>query len=638
MKPMKLSLMVIFVLAVCAPASTSSAYVLASGAFGSPDPTTGSMVMGWFDIGKNGTENVLPIIVNMSTQDLGTAPANPYRVHIIIWDVNSNHVWDKNIQLSPWDVWTDASIRDIIENTIGDGMASAQRAQITEKVTIEGVEVERYRGYWTATVVLSPVGSSKPFELNYPHAYLNVLGGWVYVVDLPLGVTDGYAMVSVESSILAANTMETAFMLSFSADFWNRPWWWIGTTYGIGDLTGNTIGAYFSALWDCAQDEVFFAPSPFQDTIFVEVGNVYERFDATACLNASLLSTGKAVTSDDTWLARNPSCDQLPYDGGEAFIDEDRGGMMLFGRFFRNPTGGAISNFNNRLVLWMDTNSTGRSVILVVCDEEEGCHSFPLIVPDELNIHRLDEVVGDVLAGFVYFHTRQIENPGAKQRMISYWRSVADSGVAPADSDLYNCVVNGILNFLPVNVNCNDAGGQNSVPFGNALQILGWTTNEGVGTAAETWGAIFPMVRKCILGDPTTLEVLDSVYDADIDQLFYFLRHIPDVIVISDRNMKENFGNVESGDVLARVADLPISTWNYKQDSTGYRHMGPMAQDFHAAFGLGDDRTIHAVDAGGVAFAAIQELNRKLDAQTARIEELEKTNRELQEKLELLKK
>ena len=79
--------------------------------------------------------------------------------------------------------------------------------------------------------------------------------------------------------------------------------------------------------------------------------------------------------------------------------------MMLFGRFFRNPSGGAISNFNNRLVLWMDTNSTGRSVVLVVCDEEEGCHSFPLLVPDELNIHRLDEVVADVLGGFVYFHT-----------------------------------------------------------------------------------------------------------------------------------------------------------------------------------------------------------------------------------------
>jgi len=499
MRKTKLTLMAIAVMVACMMGTMSWAqFDDASGAFGSPDPTTGSMVMGWFDIAKNGTGNVLPVIVNMSTMDLGSAAGNTYRVHLIIWDVNSNHVWDKNLKLSPWDVWADASIRDIIENTIGDGMASAQRAQITEKVTIDGVEVERYRGYWTATTVLIPVGSAKPYELNYPHLYANVLGGWVYVVDLLDGRTDGYAMVSVESAELWAGSMEMAFMLSFSADFWNRPWWWIDYTYNFG-VTGNTTGPYASWLWNCSLDEIFFSPD------FEWAGNVYERFDATACLNASLLTTGKVVTSDDTWLARNPSCDQLPYDGGEGFIDEDRGGMMLFGRFFRNPAGG-ISNFNNRLVLWMDTNSKDRSVVLVVCDEDEGCHSFPLLVPDELNIHRLDEVVADVLAGFVYFHTRQIENPGAKQRMISYWRSVVGT-----DSALYNCVANTITTFLPINVSCTADGSQNTIPFGNALQILGWTTNEGLGTASESWGAIFPLIRKCILGDPTSLEVVDAV-------------------------------------------------------------------------------------------------------------------------------
>ena len=523
----KVTFIAIAILAACLMGSTVWAGVnhlvdyqrigLASGAFGSPDPVTGSMVMGWFDIDANGTDNVLPVIVNMSTTDLGAAPGNPYRVHLIIWDVNSNHVWDKNLQLSPWDVWADASIRDIIENTIGDGMASAQRSAITETVTIDGVEVERYRGYWTATTVAVPVGTSKPYQLNYPHAYLNVLGGWVYVVDLLDGRTDGYTMVSVEAAKLWAHgwntTVETAgplvnavisqtaFMLSFSADFWNRPWWWV---WGLAEYG-------FSALWDCSQDEPFTIPEEYQ-TYDIPYGLVYERFDASACLNASLLTTGKAFTSDDTWLARNPSCDQLPYDGGEAFIDEDRGGMMLFGRFFRNPSGGTIASFNNRLVLWMDTNSTGRAVVLVVCDEEEGCHSFPLLVPDQLNIHRLDEVVADVLAGFVYFHSRQIENPGAKQRMIAYWRSIVDDPTNPGpDTLFYPCDGYGIIPLDgPVNVNCNDEGLQNTVPFGNALQILGWTTNEGLGTAAESWGAIFPLIRKCILGDPVDLEVLDA--------------------------------------------------------------------------------------------------------------------------------
>jgi len=470
-----------------------------AGAFGDPDPTTGAMVMGWFDIAKDGTGNVLPVIVNMSTMNLGGG-SSPYRVHLIIWDVNSNHVWDKNLILTPWDVWADASIRDIIENTIGDGFASAQRSAITETVMIDGVEVERYRGYWTATVVTTAVGTSKPYQLNYPHAYANVLGGWVYVVDLLDGRTDGYAMVSVEAAELWAGSIEMAFMYSFSADFWNRPWWWVNAAYTPGDPTITPVGPYYSVLWQCSLDE------PFQTgDLDYPFGKVYERFDATSCLNVSLLTTGKAVTSDDTWLARNPSCDELPYDGGEAFSDEDRGGMMLFGRFFRNPSGGAISAFNNRLVIWMDTNSTGREVVLVVCDEDEGCHSFPLLVPDELNITRLDEVVADVLGGFIYFHTRQIEAPGAKQRMLAYWRSVTGT-----DAALYSCTGNTIASFMPGNVSCTAEGAENTVPFGNALQILGWTTNEGLGTAAESWGAIFPLIRKCILGSPATLEVLDN--------------------------------------------------------------------------------------------------------------------------------
>ncbi|MCZ7640496.1 MAG: tail fiber domain-containing protein [Verrucomicrobia bacterium] len=95
----------------------------------------------------------------------------------------------------------------------------------------------------------------------------------------------------------------------------------------------------------------------------------------------------------------------------------------------------------------------------------------------------------------------------------------------------------------------------------------------------------------------------------------------------SDRNLKENFEPVNPREVLDKVAALPISTWNYREDP-GARHLGPVAQDFHAAFGVGsDDRHIATVDAEGVALAAIQGLNRKLEeqvqAQAMRIRQLE---------------
>jgi trimeric autotransporter adhesin len=81
----------------------------------------------------------------------------------------------------------------------------------------------------------------------------------------------------------------------------------------------------------------------------------------------------------------------------------------------------------------------------------------------------------------------------------------------------------------------------------------------------------------------------------------------------SDRNVKENFQPINSRGVLEKVAQLPLTQWNYKTDP-GTPHLGPVAQDFRAAFGLGtDDRSICMIDEGGVALAAIQGLNQKLE-------------------------
>ncbi|MCB9913329.1 MAG: tail fiber domain-containing protein [Planctomycetes bacterium] len=86
----------------------------------------------------------------------------------------------------------------------------------------------------------------------------------------------------------------------------------------------------------------------------------------------------------------------------------------------------------------------------------------------------------------------------------------------------------------------------------------------------------------------------------------------------SDRNDKENFQPVDPEQVLAKVTALPLSEWNYRADA-GTRHIGPMAQDFYAAFGIGpDDRHIATVDADGVALAAIQGLNQKLTEELKR--------------------
>jgi trimeric autotransporter adhesin len=96
------------------------------------------------------------------------------------------------------------------------------------------------------------------------------------------------------------------------------------------------------------------------------------------------------------------------------------------------------------------------------------------------------------------------------------------------------------------------------------------------------------------------------------------------VLLTSDRNAKENFVPLDAQAVLARVAALPMSQWNYKSDAARLRHIGPMAQDFHEAFGLNgsDDKHISLVDESGVALAAIQGLNQKLNEKDAEIQAL----------------
>jgi hypothetical protein len=91
---------------------------------------------------------------------------------------------------------------------------------------------------------------------------------------------------------------------------------------------------------------------------------------------------------------------------------------------------------------------------------------------------------------------------------------------------------------------------------------------------------------------------------------------------LSDRNAKAAIVPLDGDAVLAKLDALPISRWSYKTER-GVRHVGPMAQDFYTAFGVGeDDRHITSIDEDGVALAAIKALhtdNRVLLAQNGRL-------------------
>lgn len=106
-----------------------------------------------------------------------------------------------------------------------------------------------------------------------------------------------------------------------------------------------------------------------------------------------------------------------------------------------------------------------------------------------------------------------------------------------------------------------------------------------------------------------------------------------DWVNASDANAKENFQKVNGVELLDQIADLEISKWNYRGDE-GSLHIGPTAQDFQKAFGVGSDgKSISTIDPSGIALAAIKELYAQLKKKDQEVEglrqELAKLRREL---------
>jgi hypothetical protein len=99
-----------------------------------------------------------------------------------------------------------------------------------------------------------------------------------------------------------------------------------------------------------------------------------------------------------------------------------------------------------------------------------------------------------------------------------------------------------------------------------------------------------------------------------------------------DRATKERFAPVDTQAVLEKISRMPLSEWSY----IGFdqRHIGPMAQDFHTQFPFNnDDKTLNDADLHGVALAAIQGLNQKVEVGSQRSEDgIQKLKQKLEQK------
>ncbi len=199
------------------------------------------------------------------------------------------------------------------------------------------------------------------------------------------------------------------------------------------------------------------------------------------------------------------------------------------------------------------------------------------------------------------------------ERMALFWNNVGNVGIGTVSPDRPLAVqANGSSELMSLKDNTGanrwhlnlQSGGLNFAQsaVADGRLFLGTNGNVGIGTLIPS----------------TKLEVIGTVTATAFNPP-------------SDRNLKENFAPVSPREVLAKVAVMPISRWNFIGDAAT-PHVGPMAQDFHAAFGLGtDDKHIATVDADGVALAAIQGLNEKVEVGSQRSED---RSRKLEDRLQ----
>jgi hypothetical protein len=201
--------------------------------------------------------------------------------------------------------------------------------------------------------------------------------------------------------------------------------------------------------------------------------------------------------------------------------------------------------------------------------------------------------------------------------------SVVGGGNSNYATNLYSTVTGG-FNNQATGVDSTVLGGEGNIASGS-LSMAGGYRARANGHGCFVWGD-FSTASTISCNDHNRFVVrsLGGVFffTGGLTQETYTGVVLPPGatawVAGSDRNLKENVVAVKPREVLERVAAMPIATWNLKGQGASIRHMGPMAQDFRAAFGLGETELgISTIDADGVALAAIQGLNAKLEVTVA---------------------
>lgn len=255
------------------------------------------------------------------------------------------------------------------------------------------------------------------------------------------------------------------------------------------------------------------------------------------------------------------------------------------------------------------------------------------------NLIKQDAAISGIFCG----DQNKIDSSADNSAILGGWMNeIGDSAFYSAiGGGDQNSIGSGASHAVIVGGSANNASGQFSTILGGANNLVSGDYSVAVG-------------RNCFVSHPGTFMWSDGTlpFGSQSSNSFYALATKGYYLytgsgvgvqlagggnawsALSDRNMKENFKPVNYREILDKVAALPVTTWNLKAQPPEIRHIGAMAQDFKAAFEVGEDeRHISTSDADGVALAAIKGLNEKLDEKEAEIASLKKRLEVLEQRL-----
>lgn len=274
-------------------------------------------------------------------------------VHVTVWSVRSQHVYDFSVKLTEHDVWS-CSLLNLLVNPENfafpcDGVLQAPTGVLTQLAVLGG---ELLAGYVTVDVVTSPT-SLFPGQIGYPFENWNTLIGHLYIVNLPAGSASGFNAVSIESEVDSG--------LGFTTGVGSAQ---VAGNFGNGQpavaLGGSQIGFY---LTRCLEEQ---AQNPGNCEPFGFYAN-RERIDG-------------------------PSGD-LPQTLSVAFplVSGFDSPLSLLNRYFSSD----VLKGRTDVWLWKDRNTSGAAanVTLAVYDEAENVHSIAFNLPDEVNFTTTAQII-----------------------------------------------------------------------------------------------------------------------------------------------------------------------------------------------------------------------------------------------------